>query len=210
MNDDWKSQTDVKASSNVGDFVGKAPNGDDWIVWFSLVGGGDPNGSTANLGQMYCHSARITQADSVTITDLSNQIGLSEVTGSRRYINGTSANAGGRCWQHFNIISKKDVTTEFVLHWNTATAPNAHIAHYNFDCRTGDLSLISELSASTRNNDSVNGGLSARYHTIPKGDSWEKRSLFDGESKHFIHEYQEYPTIASKSGWIRGVHLETS
>jgi len=212
VNDDWKSQTAVKGSSNVGDFVGKAPNGDDWVVWFSLVGGGDPNGDSDNLGQMYCHSARITQADSVTITDLSHQIGLSELTGSRRYTNGISTNAGGRCWQHFNIISKKDVTTEFVLHWNTSTVPNAHIAHYNFDCRTGDLSLISELSASTRNNSSTNGGQSSRYHPIPKGDQWNNRSLYDldGGSKHFVHEYQDYIQITSKSGWIRGVHLETS
>ena len=94
INDDWKNQTSVRGSSNVGDFVGKHPEtGDDWIVWFSLVGQGTPPD-----GQTYCHSARITQADSVTITDLSHQLGLNHYTGSRRYLNTVSSNAGGRCW----------------------------------------------------------------------------------------------------------------
>jgi hypothetical protein len=221
INDDWKSQTTVKGSSNVGDFVGKHPEtGDDWIVWFSLIGEGA--GST---GQTYCHSARITQDDSVTITDISSQLGLNELTGSRRYVNGASANAGGRCWQHFNIISKKDVTTEFILHSNHQGTGSAQLNHYNFDLRTGDLSLIAQLSASTRNMDggsaTQNGvvmrmnGMSTRLHPIPLGTNWNARDLYQvGESnqqtRHHLLDYADNHANVSKSGWVRGIYLETS
>lgn len=221
INDDWKTQTSIKGSSNVGDFVGKHPDtGDDWIVWFTLVGEG--HGSN---GQTYCHSARITQADSVTITDLSSQLGLNHYTGSRRYLNAASTNAGGRCWQHFNIIAKKDVNTEFVLHMNHQGTGSAQIAHYNFDLRNGDLSLIAQLTASTRQleNTSPNqngtrmtvGGMSGRYHPIPLGPYWNARDLQQvGEphvgSKHYLYEYSDNTINVSKSGWIRGTYLEKS
>lgn len=228
INDDWKSQTAVKGSSNVGDFVGKHPDtGDDWIVWFSLMGEGTTNSALAHspVGQTYCHSARITQADSVTITDLSSQMGLNELTGSRRYRNAASSNAGGRCWQHFNIVSRKDVTTEFVLHFNTFSTGSAQFAHYNFDLRTGELSLIAQLTASVRNinggsslQDDIrvkNNGMSGRFHTIPLGNNWNARDLYRAappteQSRHAIFEYSDMQANVSKSGWIRGINLQTS
>ena len=219
INDDWKSQTAIKGSSNVGDFVGKHPEtGDDWIVWFSLVGQGTPPD-----GQTYCHSARITQGDSVTITDLSSQLGLNHYTGSRRYLNTVSSNAGGRCWQHFDIISRKDVTTEFVLHFNHQGTGSAQIAHYNFDLRTGDLSLIAQLTASTRciqngspSQDGVRmtvGGMSAQYEPIPLGPYWNARDLHraapDKTTRHYLYSYNDMQANISKSGWFRGHYLES-
>lgn len=206
VNEDWKSQTTIKGSSNVGDFVGKAPNGDDWIVWFSLVGEGNPPD-----GQTYCHSARITQADSVTITDLSDQMGLSELTGSRRYTNSISSNAGGRCWQDFRVIGNKGPYTEFVLHFNSDTAPCAHQAFYNFDLRNGNLTLIAEVTSSTRDIEAVNGGMGMRWYNIPKEGQWNARDLYrlDGEGRHFIQEYSHNVTNVSKSQWVRNIHLKT-
>ena len=219
INDDWKSQTAVRGSSNVGDFVGKHPEtGDDWIVWFSLVGQGTPPD-----GQTYCHSARITQADSVTITDLSSQLGLNHYTGSRRYLNTVSSNAGGRCWQHMDIISRKDVTTEFVLHFNHQGTGSAQIAHYNFDLRTGDLSLISQLTGSTRciqngspSQDGIRmsvGGMSAQYEPIPLGPYWNARDLHraapDKTTRHYLYSYNDMQVNISKSGWFRGHYLES-
>jgi len=206
VNEDWKSQTSIKGSSNVGDFVGKAPNGDDWVVWFSLMGEGNPPD-----GQTYCHSARITQADSVTITDISEQMGLSELTGSRRYLNTQSTNAGGRCWQDFRVIGNKGPYTEFVLHFNSTTAPVAHSAYYNFDLRNGNLTLIAEVTSSTRDTEAVNGGMCLRWYNIPKEGQWNARDLYrlDGDDRHFVQEYSHNVTNVSKSAWIRNIHLKT-
>jgi len=219
INDDWKNQTSVRGSSNVGDFVGKHPEtGDDWIVWFSLVGQGTPPD-----GQTYCHSARITQADSVTITDLSHQLGLNHYTGSRRYLNTVSSNAGGRCWQTMDIIARKDVTTEFVLHFNHQGTGSAQIAHYNFDLRTGDLSLIAQLTGSTRciqggspSQDGVRmtvGGMSAVYEPIPLGPYWNARELHQAgpnkSTRHYLYSYHDMQVNISKSGFFRGHYLES-
>ena len=121
------------------------------------------------------------------------------------------------------ILSRKDVTTEFVLHFNHQGTGSAQIAHYNFDLRTGDLSLISQLTGSTRciqggspSQDGVRmtvGGMSPQYEAIPLGPYWNARELHqagpDKSTRHYLYSYHDMQANISKSGWFRGHYLES-